>query len=305
MRIGIPLAAVIALTGCVSQEKYRVKQAEADKYRTDWQTEVEARKAIRAQFEAVQREFEAMQTDVKSLQSKAKSDEDNLTSKQADLRKAQDLLAAQAALIDELAKSKKRLEVAKAELEKRSTEYEQLAQSLKGEIESGRVELSELKGKMTVKMKDKILFSSGSATIGREGLDALKRVADALRNVPGKVIRVEGHTDNVPATGSAFASNWELSAARALAVVRYLQEQGVDPTKLAGAGYGEYQPIGANDTPEGRSANRRIEIVLVNAEGMGPPSITAAEAAAPEPAQAPARKPAPARPARPAKTPRR
>ena len=96
MRIGIALAAVIALTGCVSQEKYRVKEQEADKYRTDWQKEVEARKAIRAQFETVQREFEAMQSDVKALQNKAKSDEDNLTGKQAELRKAQDLLAAQA-----------------------------------------------------------------------------------------------------------------------------------------------------------------------------------------------------------------
>jgi chemotaxis protein MotB len=237
-----------------------------------------------------------MQADIKALQLKARADEDNLTSKQAELRKAQDLLAAQAALIDELAKSKRRLEAAKAELEKKSTEYEQLASSLKGEIEAGRIELSELKGKMTVKMKDKILFSSGSATLGKEGLDALRLVADALRTVQGKVIRVEGHTDNVPATGSAFPSNWELSSARALAVVRFLQDQGVDPTKLAGAGYGEYQPISANDTPEGRSLNRRIEIVLANAEGMGPPTITAEEAAAPDVVPAPrpkaARKPA-------------
>jgi chemotaxis protein MotB len=298
MRIAIALAAAaLTLTGCVSEEKYRIKEQEADKYRTDWQKEVEARKAIRSQFDAVQRDFDAMQSDVKSLQGKAKTDEDNLTAKQAELRKAQDLLASQAALIDELAKSKKRLETAKAELEKRSSEYEQLASSLKGEIEAGKIELSELKGKMTVKMKDKILFSSGSATIGRDGLDALKKVADALRSVQGKVIRVEGHTDNVPSSGSSFASNWELSAARALAVVRFLQEQGVDPTKLAGAGYGEYQPIAGNDTPEGRSQNRRIEIVLVNAEGMGPPSITAEEAAAPDAA--------PAKPARPVKAPKK
>lgn len=295
MRIGIALAALLAITGCVSQEKYRIKEQEADRYREDWQKELDAKKAIKSQFEAVQREFEAMQSDVKAMQSKAKTDEDNLTSKQADLRKAQDLLASQAALIDELAKSKKRLEVAKAELEKRSTEYEQLAGSLKGEIEAGRIELSELKGKMTVKMKDKILFSSGSATIGKDGLDALTKVADALRRVSGKVIRVEGHTDNVPATGSAFASNWELSAARSLAVVRFLQEQGVDPTKLAGAGYGEYQPIGPNDTPEGRSLNRRIEIVLVNAEGMTPSTVSTADAVAPEPAPAPARAAKPAK----------
>jgi chemotaxis protein MotB len=297
MRIGIALAAALTLAGCVSQEKYRVKSEEADKYRTDWQKEVEARKAIRAQFEAVQREFESMQSDLKALQAKARSDEDNLTGKQAELRKAQDLLAAQAALIDELAKSKKRLEAAKAELEKKSSEYEQLAQSLKGEIEAGRIELSELKGRMIVKLKDKILFSSGSATIGKEGFAALTAVADALRKVQGKVIRVEGHTDSVPATGSAFASNWELSSARALAVVRFLQDQGVDPTKLSGSGYGEYQPIAGNDTPEGRSLNRRIEIVLAEAEGMAAPTITKEEAAAPDVV--------PAKPARGAKAPKK
>ena len=66
----------------------------------------------------------------------------------------------------------------------------------------------------------------------------------------------------MPTGGGAFPSNWELSTARALAVVRYLQENGVDPSRLAGAGYGQYQPIAPNDTAEGRSQNRRIEIVL-------------------------------------------
>jgi len=90
-------------------------------------------------------------------------------------------------------------------------------------------------------------------------------VAEALAGVQGKLIRVEGHTDNVPVHASTWTSNWDLSAARALAVVRVLQEKGVDPTRLAAAGYGEYQPIASNDTPEGKSLNRRIEIVLAAA----------------------------------------
>jgi chemotaxis protein MotB len=296
MRNGIALAALVALAGCVSTETYRNKEAEANKYRSDLQKEMDARRAVREQFEEVRKEFDSLQGDLKQLQARAKADEENLTSKQAELRKAQDLLAAQAALIDELAKSKKRLEAAKAELEKRSTEYEQLASSLKGEIQAGRIELSELKGKMTVKMKDKILFASGSATIGKEGIDALRKVAEALRNVRGKVIRVEGHTDNDPTNGPTFQDNWDLSAKRALAVVRNLQQAGVDPTKLTGAGYGEFQPIGPNDSPEGKSLNRRIEIVLVNVEGMEPPPVTAAEAAEPDAAPAKAAKPAPPAP---------
>jgi chemotaxis protein MotB len=122
-----------------------------------------------------------------------------------------------------------------------------------------------------VKMTDKILFASGSATIGTDGKSALRNVGQALRNILGKTIRVEGHTDNVPTGGSSpFASNWELSAARALAVVRFLQEQGVDPTRLVASGRGEFQPIADNDTSEGRSLNRRIEIVLAPIAGAVP-----------------------------------
>jgi chemotaxis protein MotB len=141
-----------------------------------------------------------------------------------------------------------------------------MASALRRQIEDGRIELTELRGKMTVKMKDKILFSSGSARIGKDGQEALRAVAEVLAGVEDKVVRVEGHTDNVPLGRGPFATNWELSTARALAVVRLLQEAGVDPARLAAAGYGEFQPIASNDTPEGRSENRRIEIVLASAD---------------------------------------
>ncbi|MFT3915821.1 MAG: OmpA family protein [Anaeromyxobacteraceae bacterium] len=148
-----------------------------------------------------------------------------------------------------------------------------MAGALKSQIDLGRVELTELRGRMTVKLKDKILFSSGSAKVGREGQEALAAVAGVLKGIDGKVIRVEGHTDNVP-VGGAFPTNWELSTARALAVVRFLQAQGLDPARLAAAGYGEYRPIAPNDSAEGRSQNRRIEILLAPA-GEAPPTAAA------------------------------
>jgi len=245
-----------ALAGCVSQDTFRKKESEADQLRKDWQSE-QARAA-------------ELQGEVDALKDKVRADESNLAQKETELRASQGRASELQALVDELSTSKKKLEAAKAELEKKSGEYEQLAGALRSEIDAGRVELTELRGKMTVKMKDKILFSSGSASIGKDGRAALKAVADALRGVAGKAIRVEGHTDNVPTAGGSFPTNWELSSARALAVVRFLQEKGVDPTRLAAAGYGEFQPIASNETEKGRSLNRRIEIVLAPAEGAVP-----------------------------------
>jgi len=148
------------------------------------------------------------------------------------------------------------------DLEQRSADYQSLASSLSDEIKAGRVQLTELQGKLTVRMAEKVLFPTGSATISREGLETLKVVAKGLQAVRNRIIRVEGHTDDVPIHNARFPSNWELSAGRAIAVVRFLQGQGIEPGRLGAAGYAEYQPIASNETPEGRAQNRRIEISL-------------------------------------------
>ena len=293
----------ISVAGCVSTATYEKKNAEANKFRRDWEDEAAKRAILQERIRAMQEQVDKLTADMSQLREKIKSDEGTMSVKESELRAARDKLVQMQALVDELSKSKKKLEAAKAELEKKSTEYEQLATALKGEIEAGRVELSYLRGQTTVKMTDKILFSSGSATIGTDGKAALRNVAGALRTILGKTIRVDGHTDNVPTGGGAFPSNWELSAARAIAVVRFLAEQGLDPTRLAAAGRGEFQPISDNDTPEGRALNRRIEIVLAPIPGAVPG--TAAAAAAPEEA-APSPPPeTPAAPAAPARKKRR
>jgi chemotaxis protein MotB len=262
--------AVLAFTavGCVSSGKYQKKEAEAQKFRQDWEDEVAKRAVLQEKISAMQAQIDTLSADAQSLREKIQFDENSLATKESELRTMRDRASELQALVDELSKSKKKLEAAKAELEKKSDEYAALASSLRGEIEAGRIELMELRGRTTLQLKDKILFASGSATLGAEGRDALRRVAEALRNLQGKVIRVEGHTDNVPTgAGGPFPSNWELSTARALAVVHALKDAGVDPTRLSGAGFAEFQPISTNETPEGRSLNRRIEIVLVPLEG--------------------------------------
>ena len=192
----------------------------------------------------------------------------------------------------QLTQSTTQLTQEKGELEAKSKQYEELAGSLNDQIKSGQIELSELKGKMTVKLKDKVVFSSGSAAINKQGRDALDAVAKAFQGLQDKTVIVAGYTDNVPVAGKGqFKDNWDLSTERAVSVVRYLQSKGVDPKMLGAAGFSEYRPLGANDTADGRSQNRRIEIALTAADYTPPVVDTpvAQPAATPQPAPQPAR----------------
>jgi chemotaxis protein MotB len=147
-----------------------------------------------------------------------------------------------------------------------SSTYEQLVAKMKSEIAQGQVTISELKGKLTVNMVDAVLFDSGRAEVKPEGLVVLGKVVEILKTVHDKSIRIEGHTDNMPIAGSLaqrYQTNWELSAARAINVARYLQKQAIAPELLSAAAFGEFKPVADNDTVDGRAKNRRIEIVLV------------------------------------------
>jgi chemotaxis protein MotB len=159
--------------------------------------------------------------------------------------------------------------VKEEEVQKTSKTYEELLEKMKGEISKGEVTISELKGKLTVNLVDAILFDSGKAEVKPDGLVVLQKVIDILQGIKDKMIRVEGHTDNLPIHGALakrFPSNWELAAARSINVARYLQERGIDPNLLAAIAYGEFKPVATNDTEEGRAKNRRIEIILVPKE---------------------------------------
>lgn len=156
------------------------------------------------------------------------------------------------------------------EMNEMKSTYDDLLEGMKSEIEKGKITITQLKGKLKVNMLDEILFDSGKTTIKPEGVEVLERVGEILLNVKDRAINVEGYTDNVPIgpeLARRYPTNWELSAARATNVARYLQEKiGIDPTLLSATGYGEYQPIASNEDEEGRARNRRIEIVLVPME---------------------------------------
>jgi len=155
------------------------------------------------------------------------------------------------------------------QVKKVSSTYEDLLEKMKSEISQGQVTISELKGRLTVNMVDSILFDSGKAEVKKGGLEILGKVVSILKGVSDKSIRIEGHTDDVQisrALAQRYPTNWELSAARAINVTRFLQDQGIDPANLSAVAYGEWKPVATNDTAEGRAKNRRIEIVLVPKE---------------------------------------
>jgi len=202
-----------------------------------------------------------------------------LTQKVADLIKDRDAQSAKAAdfstqvsqLSSQLAQAQKKAadaEAAKAaELDAARKNFDALNAGLKSEIAAGEIKITQLQGKLTVNLVDRILFDSGKAEIKTDGRKVLDKVGGALNGLADKNVRIEGHTDDKPITGelvSKYPTNWELSTARATAVARYLQEKTkVAPQRLVAAGYGEFHPVASNETPEGRALNRRIELVLV------------------------------------------
>jgi chemotaxis protein MotB len=139
--------------------------------------------------------------------------------------------------------------------------------SLKEQIEAKEVKLEEIEGKLKVTLVDKILFDTGKVEIGKRGKEVLLELADTLRENKDQDVVVEGHTDDVPiglGLIEKYPTNWELSSARAVGVVRFLQEKGwLEPSRLSAAGYSYYKPVAPNDSAEGRRQNRRIEIILV------------------------------------------
>jgi chemotaxis protein MotB len=178
----------------------------------------------------------------------------------------QQLLVKNKWLKKELAKKKSVIQLQGQVIQLLDDTKKTIETSLKDQIEAQEIEVVEEDDKLKVIFVDKILFDSGSADINDRGMELLQIMAGPLKDNKDQDIMVEGHTDNIPLSAALkkrFPSNWELSTARAAAVVRFLQEQGgIEPERLSARGYSFYRPIAPNTTEEGRHQNRRIEIIL-------------------------------------------
>ena len=142
---------------------------------------------------------------------------------------------------------------------------------------SGHVEVGASREGIVISLAGNLLFDSGTSDLKPQGLVLLDTLAERLKTMSNE-IRIEGHTDNIPIATPLYPSNWELSSSRAITVGRYLSEHdGIAPTRLVAAGYGEFRPIASNDTREGRARNRRVDLVVLFPRLQAKPAAVAAD----------------------------
>jgi flagellar motor protein MotB len=229
-------AAASALSGCfVPKDKYDAALKDA----TD----------AKAAAADTQKKFDADQLQIAQLQ----RDLAACTGKPV----PQDRSAELTAQLDDLRKQK-------AAAEARAALFNEFVAKFRKMIDAGRVRIGVRRGRIVLSLHNDVLFDEGKTDLKPEGKQALAEIGQTLKTVSARLFQVAGHTDNLPIKNKGeFASNWELSTARAVVVVKFLAQQGVSPAVLSAAGYGEYDPVASNADAGNRSKNRRIEISLV------------------------------------------
>lgn len=165
--------------------------------------------------------------------------------------------------LEDMRKAMEEMKARQAEERKRLQEFQELTKRFKKLTDAGTLSVKVVDGKMIVSLGSDLLFPAGSAKLSKAGQEAVKAVAQQLNAIPDKHYQIEGHTDNVPISTATFPSNWELASARALSVVKTMIESGMAMERLSAASYADTQPVQPNDSAEGKSANRRVAIVIV------------------------------------------
>lgn len=291
----------ITLNSCVSKKIYQELETKFNNLRSSNSALIEekdnlliAKKALEAYLEKLNSDYSALSTQKEILDNEFVS----LQHKYNNLDESYNVLSAQSSkkLAEQSQKNQElslqleekerklvlesvRLEKLQNELAERSNQINELQslinakeaqmQQLKNAISSALLNFEgkgltvvHKNGKIYVSMENKLLFDSGSWAVGNEGKKAVEQLASVLSKNPDINVLIEGHTDNVPYTGATLLDNWDLSVKRATAIVRILQNKGVDPKQITAAGRSEYINVDTNATSEGKAKNRRIEIIL-------------------------------------------
>ncbi|MGD8279613.1 MAG: OmpA family protein, partial [Gemmatimonadota bacterium] len=258
----VPLA-----TGCVKRSTYQAALADAEDVEMELRQDLERSWAnedsLEAEIADLEGVIDGLEADIEDLENQRDELQERLGLAAEEVHRFEVLLSDQGAEYEALQERLAALRAVEEEVRERNRIYEDVLGRFRSLISGGQVAVSIVRGRMVIQLPQDILFPSGSATLNAEGRRTLTEVGEVLAEITDRTFQVEGHTDDVPISTPQFPSNWELSSARALSVVRLLIDAGVPPENLSGAGYGEYQPVASNDDREGRRLNRRIEIVML------------------------------------------
>lgn len=267
----------LIFTGCVSTGQYRRREAELQGQAAAQDAEAKQREAdLKSQIEALRERVKGLEGQLSQTgadRDKLRAQLDDTTATLGQLRQRLEklgqnvdkLTGERGQLSAGLADAKARLEALRrqeAAVEAQAKTFRELLARLRTMIDAGKLKVIIRNGRMLIALPNDVLFDSGKVKIKPDGRAALAQVAQVLATIPDRDFLVAGDTDNVPIHTEHFPSNWELSTARAVEVVEFLIANGMKPEKLGATGYGEFDPVMPNDTPEHRAQNRRIEIVL-------------------------------------------
>jgi chemotaxis protein MotB len=234
-------------------------------------TQEEKQRALQARLAEKASQYEALELRL----ARSKDAEDALSSKLGRLKaeneqQAQRLTQMGTEMSDlqsQLAKFRELAELDRVQIDRILKAQQNLTAGLDQYVRENKLGIKRENQRLVLQLSNQILFDSGSAALKSEGLQVLRAVGNAIKARLGSLnMQIGGHTDNVPISAERrqFSSNWGLSAARAVNVVRFLEDEvGIDSTQLSAVGYGEHSPVATNDTKQGRALNRRIEIVLL------------------------------------------
>lgn len=254
LAVGLPL---MFMVGCgVPEEKHNAVVKDLENCKVELsetqKAKMDAEKKYEDQIATLESKISDLEKNKKDLQAKLEEAKGTLEMYESEHGSLEERLKATKSELAELRK-------ARAQTEERLERFRAIANKFASMVQSGKLKVKIRDGKMVIELANNILFDSGSTRIKDDGQAALQELAGVLQQIKKRDFLVAGHTDDV---GKAEA-NWELSTKRAVEVVQFLQDNGVDPTKLAAAGYGEYDPVASNETKEGKALNRRIEIIMM------------------------------------------
>lgn len=302
-RLVLLLVILSIASSCVSkkvytdlEDRYANLKKENRNLNDELETLTASNNGLKNNYDALQKSYEEVVNERDQLKSNLAAAQSNLNTLKASYTALEE--NSSAAIAENVQKNRELLAQLEAKEQALAAESERL-KDLQKELESGAQRVAELErviaakdsemtqlknaiskaltafegkgltveqrnGKVYISMENKLLFKSGSWSVGAEGQSAVQQLGKVLAENPDISVLIEGHTDNVPYKGnSQLSGNWDLSTKRATAIVNILRENsGITPKNLTAAGRGEFAPIATNETPEGKAKNRRIEIVL-------------------------------------------